>query len=170
MKKLIAAIFFLTVVNFCYSQTKHYIKFDGTIDISNLSNSFDETGIYNLGFGYYMYVDIYTGGRYPCCGNGSFEMAERWAEEKAEKWCNSQDNLFFKRTVQKIRKTVYGGGQNYAMAKVIFKTTDRYGQVKYSRDDAKNRLIELKELQGLDIITQDEYNEQSKEWKKILLE
>jgi len=96
--------------------------------------------------------------------NGSVKIESFYTNNKV----NGLSTTFFKNGKVKS-KASFDNGKLVDVKSDIELNNETKSNSKISKEDAKNKLLELKEYLDLGIITQDEFDEKAKPLKKILL-
>ena len=150
MKKLILLLFFVPFISF--SQVEQTINLNTGVDAS--------TNVYGL---------KYQGnGRYYYARRGTTDLStlniqERKVKKAIAEFANGRTYKIINTDRLKLR-----GGIPYV--KITFDLYDENGNLVINKDDAKKKLIELKEYLDLGIISEEEFKNSSKQLKRILLD
>jgi len=151
-KKLLLLLLFIPLVSIGQDN-------NAKINIKSNKNEYTtELGLKYIGNGVYQYA--VKGG-----STGTTKLMEKRALKGIEVFVNNQNRNYEIITSERSKIGVF----SYPYAKVTFKLLNKDGSLVLNKEDAKNKLIELKEYLDLGIITQEEFNTKAVSLKKILL-
>ena len=149
MKKLILLLLFIPLVSFGQDKTVTINKSNSTLN--------NDYGLKYLGDGKYQAIQQ----------GATYFVPSKKLEKKAIKKLvefAKQTNTSFK-----ILNSDKAVGRVYAMMVTAQFRNNDDGSLYISKDEAKKRLLELKQFLDLGILTQEEFDNKAKELKKIIL-